>query len=502
MLDVSGDQVPLRRPHFELRDGSLFFLRSARPFLALDAADAELWCLLDGARSVGALAQRVPSAEERLRALWASGVLELAPPCDGPPRRRALVLEPHMDDAALGLGGLMWARRRAWAFEVVTLAGRSNFTSYYHSDLDYFDPSTVSELRRAESALAMRLLGGRHRTLGLPEAPLRCHPGDWSRAWYRDHAKVVDAFVGHAAPEREVEEWSGAIARLLASSDAEQIWLPLGVGSHVDHELARDACLRALARCPEVVARASVHLYQDVPYAVDFPDHTARIVAGLVGGGAELDRHAEDISESLEHKQRLVSIYGSQFKASYVAPLVRDASRLASPSGTGHAELTFRMARPPGRLDASSLYSGAARVRRIAERMSAWYQRNRSGAHILLLSAVPMPRWHDDVDALLSCFPEASLEIHVRPDHLAEPVEIAPERVTLRPVLGARRAWVGRLARLALARPTPVLLVTGRGPERWLPLARAAFRPSDLFATVTMNDLVLALRALASRPSR
>lgn len=62
----------------------------------------------------------------------------------------------------------MWAMRDEAKFTLVSVAARSNFTSYYFLDREYFDADAITELRRQESALVMRLLGGRTRCFRKP----------------------------------------------------------------------------------------------------------------------------------------------------------------------------------------------------------------------------------------------------------------------------------------------------------------------------------------------
>jgi hypothetical protein len=216
-VDLSDAMVPLRRPHFTLREHALFFLLSTRAHLPLDGEDERLWNSIDGVSSIGQLGREFPSVRERLRRLWDKGVCEIAPGSFPAGRRRVLVLEPHMDDAILSVGGVMWSLRNECEFTLATIASRSNFTSYYFREREFFDVDRVSALRRAESSLAMRLVGGTHVTLDLPEAPLRFQPGNWTIDWYRRSKKLVDAFIMHASPDEEIESWSRVIHALLSS---------------------------------------------------------------------------------------------------------------------------------------------------------------------------------------------------------------------------------------------------------------------------------------------
>ena len=78
---LPGDAVVIRRPHFQLRGDSLFFLISRRPFAVLNHAEQNLWNVLENEASVGALrASLGDSAEEGIRRLLSLQVAELVPP--------------------------------------------------------------------------------------------------------------------------------------------------------------------------------------------------------------------------------------------------------------------------------------------------------------------------------------------------------------------------------------------------------------------------------------
>ena len=500
VLELSDESVPLKRPHYELRQGHLFFLISTRPYAQLDDVDEELWRRIDGIASVGQLRELVPDVGRRIARFWELAVCEVAQPqqlsAGGLGRRRVLVVEPHMDDAVLSVGGVMWARRGECEFTVVTIAGQSNFTSYYYLDRDYFNVERVSALRAAESRLAMRLLGGRHQTLNELEAPLRFQPGNWTLEWYRHHRKLVDAFIGHRASEGEVESWALRLVQLLRDTQAAEIWLPLGVGSHTDHELTRDAWLRALTRLPHFAPRTSLYFYQDVPYATQFPDHTSAIVRALTAAGAVLETRPDDIGASLEAKLRLVSIFASQFKPSYMAALIDKSARQASPSGKGHYELRFKVERLPDMINGLALYSRYMAIERLAPKVRSWYRRHRSAPVIRILSPVPVARWAEDLSFLLQAFPRAVLEIHVSEEYLAETWRLTSSRVHVRAIHGREGGWIAHLLRVGISRPRPTVVLTGEGLMALAPLARVGLVLSDPLVATRLNDLVLALRVI------
>ncbi len=490
----AGDMVVLPRPHFQLRDSGLYFLLSTRPLAELDANDAALWAMLDGAATVGQLEQRQPGAKERLQRLWALGACEFAAADFPANRKRILVIEPHMDDAILSVGGLMWSLRESCEFMLVTVGGRSNFTSYYMLERDFFDVQRVSALRKAESALVMRLLGGHHADLGLPDAPLRYHDGSWTLDWFKQHRRVISASIGCTPSALQVDAWTGAIQRAVAQAEAEEIWMPLGIGGHADHEMTRNACLRALARIPGIADQCQIFLYQDVPYASRFPWHTPQVLRALTEAGAALEPRLENIADAFEAKLRLLAIFGSQFKMSYMAPRVEEAARMASVSGEGRSEILFRLARMPGAVDSFAVYSARGTVEEIANRLAPWLRRHQSTQRLRILTPVPVGSWADDLSLLLEVFPRATIEVHVAKKNRAETDSLTSPRIEVHSVEGSAAAWMLRLLRHMFERSSPLIVFTGVGRPAVSRLMAVVCAVFDTLAATTMTHLVMAIK--------
>jgi LmbE family N-acetylglucosaminyl deacetylase len=493
---LPDDLIPLKRPQFELRGRQLFFLSLNRARVELDSDDAALWNRIDGSATLGQLRDSDPEVEPRLRRFWDLGICELRPLRFPENRKRVLVVEPHMDDAVLSVGGLMWSLREECEFAVVSVSGRSIYTAPVYRDRELFGAVRTSALRKAESALVTRLLGGRFTTLDEPDAPLRYQPGECTFDWYRDHQALVDAFVDHYSSDQEIESWAASIERLLATTDAQEIWLPLGVGGQADHELTRNACLRALGRLRGVEDRIALFFYQDVPYSVRFPAHTEQILDAFTAAGGTLRRQAEDIAEVLGDKVRLMSIYESQFRLSEMAAEVVAAARRASPSGEGFCELRFKVTALPGPIDPLSAYSGRGAVENLVMRLDAWYRRHRSALRIRVISLVPIGRWAEDLSFLLEAFPDAVLEVHICEAGASELGRLMSPRIEVRTVAGRARAWLGIFLNIAVTRPSPLVLLTGKRRKAAAWIAKALCFTSDPLSAANMNNLVLALRVV------
>jgi hypothetical protein len=283
---------------------------------------------------------------------------------------------------------------------------------------------------------------------------------------------------------------SRVVHALLSSFDADEVWLPLGVGSHTDHELARNACLRAL----HLENKARLYFYEDVPYATQFPAHADQIVRALTAAGAMIDLETHDITTSMRDKLRLVSIYGSQFKPSYMTPRVADAARRASGSD-GFAERRFHVRQLPKDVDALALSAHRPAVERLIPVLRSWYARHESADRIRVLTPVPVARWAEDLSFLLEAFPRATLEMHVSQEYADETTRLSSSRIEVNVVPGRELAWLAHLTRAAFALH-PTILLTGEGLAPFSGVAKLLLPLADVITATRMNDFVLALRVV------
>jgi LmbE family N-acetylglucosaminyl deacetylase len=490
---IPGDAVILRRPHFRVHGDELYFLVSRRPHARLAPDELAAWRALEEPSSLDELQRRLPvPAAPALASLVAMGVCEITQGRFAPHRRKVLVIEPHSDDAALSVGGTMWLRRNSCEFEVVTIASRSNFTSYFDLDREFFDPEEVSGLRIAEAALMVRLIGGRHRALGLPEATLRYRDAAWTLEWYRRHRFSVAAFIGHRSGEVELRAWTEAVGSALRETDAEEVWMPLGIGLHTDHELARNACLAALLEDPALAARRTVRLYEEVPYAARRPEFTSTVLNGLTKLGARLVPEPVPIEAVFAEKMRLITLFGSQFKLQALQADIESSARLAGEGGP-RSERFWKMERPPASLDPLSLYVDEAIVRGSAARLARWARRHRNANRIRLLLVVPAGRWAEDMRELLRLFPRTTFEVHASDASLAEIESLRDTRIEVRVVRG-RLAWARLALDLASSRPAPTVFLSGTRREREARWLSRLWPLADPIVLPTMDHLMHSLR--------
>lgn len=184
----------------------------------------------------------------------------------------SLFVQPHFDDVALSCGGTAARTARdgqqpaivtVFASEIVD-AMVGDFAAWKHERWRLDDPDAVLRVRREEDARAAAVLGCRLRWLGLPDAIYRGDRYTSDRELY--------------GPVREEE---GELARFLADElaslpewrDGNRVFVPLAVGSHVDHQLVFEAGACLARRGVEVLA------YEDLPYAIHTPQGVAARLA-------------------------------------------------------------------------------------------------------------------------------------------------------------------------------------------------------------------------------
>ncbi|MGH9448890.1 MAG: PIG-L deacetylase family protein, partial [Terriglobia bacterium] len=250
-------------------------------------------------------------------------IIELIPPVKPPAGPHLVVIEPHMDDAALSMGGRLLHRRGQCRITILSVVKWTNFTTYLLLGRNVLSVRDVTDLRQKESALAARLLGVEYRCLDWTDAPLRFWPAEpWSPAMAERFKATPQAFVNLAPNPQDVRSLAGTLAENLKALAPDELWIPMGLGDHIDHRTTRSACLMVLAEARQQFEGLPVSLYEEVPYA-GASGHASQIAAALARCGSHLVRATEDITDAFEEKLRLVSVYASQFKPSYIDAVIR-----------------------------------------------------------------------------------------------------------------------------------------------------------------------------------
>jgi LmbE family N-acetylglucosaminyl deacetylase len=446
---------------------------SRRPLRELSREEFLLYDSIDGRKTVGQLEDLHPGARDRISAWHEAGMLELIPPATPAAGTHLVVIEPHMDDAALSVGGRLLNRRGHGRTTILSVMKWSNFTSYLTQGRSFIDVQEVTDLRVRESVLAARLLGAEHCCLDWKEAPLRTWPAErWSPAIAEKYEREGYLFTVFIPDPKEVSLLAEQLAQQLDALAPDELWIPMGTSNHGDHRTTRNACLLMLAECRQRFSGVPVSMYEDLPYA-GVPGHAEQIRAALLEHGIRLVRSTEDVTNVFEEKLRAISVYASQFKLPFMEPKIR---RLAEREGDAPGKLAEAFHRLEGQVSLPP--------EPLLARESAGLMAFQSGARALLtertkrrrITVMALPsgslmRWRTDGESLAAAFPNADLRVYA-PEDMAWQTEDGGndgnERLRLDLVRRGLRGWVGVIWHELFRFRTPTI-VLWRGAYGALP---------------------------------
>lgn len=187
-----------------------------------------------------------------------------------------LYLSPHLDDAVLSCGALIHTQtRRGERVIVLTVCageapaqGLSPFAEALHAR--WQTPVNAVALRRAEDIAALQVLGARYLHLSVPDCIYRRHPTDGTPLYASEAALFGEWHPAEHGLARQVAQSISDLRRIVRAT---QLYAPLGIGRHVDHQLTRRAA---------ELSGLTLHYYEDYPYAGRTSD--AQAWGGLARG--------------------------------------------------------------------------------------------------------------------------------------------------------------------------------------------------------------------------
>ncbi|RYZ41045.1 MAG: hypothetical protein EOO71_13605 [Myxococcaceae bacterium] len=213
---------------------------------------------------------------------------------------------PHPDDVALGAYASLLGVPRGVVPTLVTVFSQSCWE--FVLPVEPARTLAVTSLRMGEDRRFARAHGADLVHLGFRDTSLRSPPGG--------PQEPEEATAALAVRVRE------ALGEVLAHvSDDAVCYVPLGISSHVDHLLVRDA-VRALRG-----DRGRIVYYEDLPYSAHHPDDEIVDYAWALG----LTPRCLDLTELWPAKLRGLSFYASQLEAATLPAVEAHARRL----GTG-----------------------------------------------------------------------------------------------------------------------------------------------------------------------
>ena len=450
-MTLPPQAVVRRRPHYRRDGAAVHFLISHRPALTLGDDEIALYDALAAAKPVADLTALHPAAAERVTAWHDAEIVDILPP-PPPPARPLVAIEPHMDDIALSAGGRLLLRRGERPVVLLSVTRESNVSGYWTLQREFFDDAAITALREAESSLVAELAGGTHRTLGIPDAPLRYRPAaEWNAMTLMALQDGLAAYLAFPPQPDDVRALAQRLAAEVLPLEPAELWIPLGLGGHTDHRMTRDACVVMIAEHWDRFANIPVLLYEDHPYSTYFPAQLEQIVRAFAAHGTRLTPQPADISSVFEGKVHLVGVYASQFKSRAMEPKLRERSRELG-DGAVLIERAHRLENKPVLPPESELAPDALAIR--APR-TAFESLRRDTQSLTIVFGAAVGPWEQSMRILLDRFPQARIRVLIARDRLWETSGWSGSRVE---VIGVGN-WPAALMREALRVGEPVIVV-------------------------------------------
>jgi LmbE family N-acetylglucosaminyl deacetylase len=208
-----------------------------------------------------------------------------------------LFVSPHFDDVALSCGGTvanfasMGRAIVATVFSGAPIGDLNAFARFQHDR--WGTHGDTVKVRRIEDEAAMKILRADFRLLDFPDAI------------YRGDLYVSDEdLFGNVKPDDA--NTALAVKRAIESLSDEvgpsSVFLPLGVGGHVDHRLCQAVANEILRN------GVPVYFYEDFPYAATPGAVEARLRELTVPFASEL----VDVSNEIDRRTASIGAYSSQ----------------------------------------------------------------------------------------------------------------------------------------------------------------------------------------------
>ncbi len=216
-----------------------------------------------------------------------------------------LVLSPHLDDAALSLGASIhrWVCAGESVVVLTLCAGAPRLATYSRFAQELhgrwgFAAEVAIQQRRREDHRALGILGA----AGVYWRSVDCiYRRDGRGRWLYPSVEAIFGEL-HEADRPLALTWANRLRRLVRRWGAAQVYAPLGLGRHVDHQLTRLAAERS--------GLPLVH-YEDYPYAqwIARGADWAGLAAGLRARPIRLHRR------DLDAKLAAIRAYPSQISS-------------------------------------------------------------------------------------------------------------------------------------------------------------------------------------------
>ncbi len=170
-------------------------------------------------------------------------------------------LSPHLDDAALSNGGCIRLMKEICAkFILINIFTKSIWTS---DDMQTLDETTVSNIRRLEDMEYCKELCLKSFYMGMKDSSLRGYD-------------AISEVVRQLVRDNFYLEVRKQLLNLLNTLTYDYIFVPLGLGGHIDHLIVFDILTKTNQK-------NNVIYYEDIPYALNYTKENIADIVLLKG---------------------------------------------------------------------------------------------------------------------------------------------------------------------------------------------------------------------------
>jgi len=177
---------------------------------------------------------------------------------------RVVILSPHLDDAALSCGALLHALRDRLSTLVVSISSATSrrLGSDGSRKLERRQGHVSARTRRGEDIAAMHSVNADFVHLSFADGIYRRSPLTGKLIYRQARERWIAPRIDDMA---HIEELYLVLRRLCLDLGRILLLSPMGIGHHVDHQIAAQVAVRLAA----TAAGAKLLFYEDFPYVAD-----------------------------------------------------------------------------------------------------------------------------------------------------------------------------------------------------------------------------------------
>jgi LmbE family N-acetylglucosaminyl deacetylase len=235
-------------------------------------------------------------------------------------------LSPHLDDAVLSCGGLIYRQVRAGEppLVITIFSGRpaadavlSPFAQFQHKR--WGNPEDMFAARWSEDQAALSALGADYLRLNYLDCIYRGRQHGDEPVWYYASEEALFGAV-HLSEDGLPAELAAVLTEFIPPDGGVILYAPLTVGNHVDHQLTFAAALVLKAQGWQV------QFYEDYPYV----ETEGALSSALAMRGVE---HWQPVVTPLEENDLVAKVEAIACYETQLGVLFRDAETMSSRVG-------------------------------------------------------------------------------------------------------------------------------------------------------------------------